>query len=169
MHRTPQLTVFIGVILLIIFPASSHGDPKNETSDYLHTIGAGFTYDSHTHLWNMFLLVEPLKRAPGSGPFYLEAMFENPRPNSPPLIVTEDSRKVKKSCIELKTTPVSGMRNRKAYLVTVRVFADKRRSQLIDTLNQKMVYHDLGDPEALLHGGRLPPGWHAVAPSGETW
>ena len=170
----PGMVVLAALVLLAFCPTTGRsdskllnpGDPKPVASVYVKTFGAGFHYEPAGHRWRMFIDVQILKPAPGNGPLYLRATFENPQRGAPNLVVEGDSRQTSENGVKLETPSVSGMRNLRTYTITVFAYTDKARTRLVDTLTQKMLCHYLVNPEATLHGARPRFGMRVVDPSG---
>ena len=124
-------------------------DPPASDSKYLHSFGGGFAYHRLTHLWSMLLIVSIKKKSSGNGALYYVATFENPLHGRAPLIVESSSLKADVvPTVSLDSPPVTGMVDGKTYEITVDVYADEAHATLLGKHRQKIVFHDLGDPEA---------------------
>ena len=143
-----SLILFVTVGLLIGSSPHSHAaaDAKVVTSEYLRTEAGMFAYKPEG-TFNFELWVSPTQTAPGGGPLYLLASFENPQ-GGKPLVSSAVVPSGTKGHVTLSSAPISGMHDGHAYLVTVRVFADKAHAKLLGTHEQPIVYHQL--PEEVL-------------------
>ncbi|MBE7158873.1 MAG: hypothetical protein INR62_10665, partial [Rhodospirillales bacterium] len=122
---------------------SSHSyaaaDAKVVTTEYLST-EVGMYAHMPDGTWNFEIWLSPTKTAPGGGSLYLLASFQNPQ-GGKPLISTAVVPTGTRQRVILRSGHISGMRDGHAYLVTVRVFADKAHTKLLGTHEQPIVYH----------------------------
>lgn len=117
-------------------------NPGPATSEYLHTATGMFYYYKPDDTWNLRIDVSPLKAAPGGGPLYLLASFQNPQ-GGKPLVSSEVVPSGTQQPVTLNSAPITGMRDGRAYLVIVRVFADKAHTKLLGTHEQPILYHQV--------------------------
>lgn len=156
MSRAGSITwLLLSTAFTALCPLLGHADPPPTTSEYLHTFSGGFIYRHPTRSWTINLLVQPRKKSPGGGPLYLEATFQNPQIGGLPLVVRKSSLDAGKLGVNFETSAVAGMRDHKAYQVTVRIYGDQARTELLGTHQQTLLYHNIGDPEILFRRAKV--------------
>ena len=135
------LLVTFGLLTSLSPHSYAAADAKRVDSEYLHT-ESGLFWWKPDNTFHFQLNVSPLKTAPGDGPLYVFASFQNPQGGKPLVSSTIIPRGTQQR-VALTSGAVSGMRDGHAYMVTVRVFADKAHTKLLGTHEQPIVYHQL--------------------------
>ena len=135
------LLVTFGLLTGLSPRSHAAADAERVDSEYLHT-ESGLFWWKPDNTFHFQLNVSPLKAASGSGPLYLLTSFQNPQ-GGKPLVSSAVIPHGSRQRVELVSDPVNGMRDGRAYLVTVRVFADKAHTKLLGTHEQPIVYHQL--------------------------
>ncbi len=136
------LCAAFGVLTGISPRSHAASNPGPVTSEYLHTATGMFFYYKPDDTWKLRIDVSPLKTAPGGGPLYLVASFQNPQ-GGKPLVSSAVVPAGTQQPVTLSSVPISGMRDGRAYMVTVRVFADKAHTKLLGTHEQPILYHQV--------------------------
>ncbi len=143
-HLRRCLIFFAAIGLITGISPRSHAaaNPEPATSEYLHTATGMFFYHKPDDTWKLRIDVSPLKTAPGGGPLYLVASFQNPQ-GGKPLVSSAVVPAGAQQPVTLSSAPIAGMRDARAYMVTVRVFADKAHTKLLGTHEQPILYHQV--------------------------
>ncbi len=117
--------LLVGTALLCSLPATSRAaDPDATTSEYFRITMGMVTYSKRDNSNRLDVTLAPLKSAPGGGPLYLEARFENPQRGVAPLIQRGSVPAGSKQSISLSSRPLRGVQNGRVYSVTVLIYSD---------------------------------------------
>ena len=99
--------------------SNSDSAPDASNSDYISTINGGFLIQDGKIKYGITYL---LNQRPSKNLTYI-AIFENPKPNSTPLTVSNPIPKGK-SKFYVESTALPGITNNKNYLVTLKLFSN---------------------------------------------